>query len=359
MIATAGVTGVLIFDVALMWPELSTLPRADSLLPILNRGFSLAPITVILFGFIVLLLVTAEIVLSIIRVRNRIERQAPRTQEEWFAAFSRTGIADLHRRLLRVAPSDAAPPSHKLLLEGLFEPTQARQELARFYRNLLTRSHFFTALAVLLGALGAGLAQQYRIIEISDPPIATAPILAGFCTLMILVTIGRLAVDAAAEPLLNRIDLLPVERLEIALLHDATLAPKKENPDRLSDVPSEAISAIMTSLTRAVDGGRQSFDAAVAQLMASAEALISAARIFSDQLQHVHNQSPADSGAQTELRAAIEQLTTVIETLPYQVGSFPPLALQESVSDTALLPASLTQERNMGSDLRRLLRQLE
>jgi len=318
--------------------------------------------TVTLFGFIVLLLVTAEIVLSIISVRNRIERQAPWTREEWFAAFSRTGIADLHRRLLRVAPSDAAPPSHKLLLEGLFEPTQARQELARFYRNLLTRAHFFTALAVLLGALAAGLAQQYGIIEISDPPIATAPILAGFCTLMILVTIGKLAIDAAADTLLDRINLLPVERLEIALLRNATLTPTRENPDKLLDVPSEAISAMRTSITRAVDGGRQSFDAAVAKLTASAEALTSTARIFADQL-HAHNQSPADSGAQTELRAAIEHLATVIEMLPYQggdkVGSSPPLKSQESVGDSALLPASLTHDRNMGTDLRRLLRQLE
>src|SRR5204862_3443577 len=141
-------------DIVVVWPMLSSV-----------AVLALAATT--LYGALVLLLTSAVFVVGLYRMRKRL-RQTPQTRDQWVALFAGTGLDRLADRILDLAPPDDRGHPQNLLLQSRIDPGQIRREVVFLFRDWLTRTHFFSALALLLAISGWSAFQEYARVSIID-----------------------------------------------------------------------------------------------------------------------------------------------------------------------------------------------
>jgi len=160
-----------------------------------------------------------------------------------------------------------APVDGTVVLQGRFQPREARREVARLYYIGAARTHFFSALIVLAAGVVLGAAQQHGPLPIMPGPIPTIPTALAVAGLALLAVLARIAVDVTAEPLVEMISRLPAEPTEAGLLRRAaelvetagaagparaaaTSAAAPQIPDRLVTVLEKGHRALFEAIER-------------------------------------------------------------------------------------------------------------
>lgn len=351
-------------------PELAATPHIalwPALVPLLP---ALAVAALAAYGLCTVLLIPAALITEAWRLRRHFERgpaQHDPAAPDWTAAFGEGGLRRLVPPPAAVQPGSASANA-AVVLQGRFEPREARREVARLFYMMMARTLFLTALIVLAASVVLGAAQQLGplpIISGAIPTIAAALAVAG---LALLALLARIAVDVAAEPLIQAIARLPAEVAETGLLRRATeLLETARAPDRRSDaVPAVAVAQIPDRVIEALEQGHRTLSETIERLSAttgglattttsSIEALEAAFRTAAARQQAAVHGAAADNAATTQLRDAVTALTAVLQG----IRTAPPPAATETAAGPDPDAARKEREPDLAQELRKLLQEIE
>jgi hypothetical protein len=275
----------------------------EELLPVLIPGL------IFLYSLTTLLITTALLIVSMLQARSRLTELV--TRDQLLGVFAQTGLKRLGPRIVDPAASEGATA-----IWSPYRLRRARRQILRFYRNRLMRLQFFTGVGGLLAIAALGGAQDYLHITQIEITISARPAFVAALALVLVllfVTFGQMAVDAAGRALLGRISELPFMSASASTLLLPTQGERVGTGSVSGSVasPVGAIAPILDSIERlmeTIERGRNSLRVPMLQLSASAEALASMAKALSER--------PVDTvQAGTEFRTAIDRLTAKIEQL--------------------------------------------
>jgi hypothetical protein len=350
---------------ALVRPELIAVPRAalvPGLVPLLP---ALAVTVLAVYALCAILLTSGNLIAEALRLRRHLDRNPPHhgpARPGWTAAFEGSGLRRLVPPPAAVQPRPA-PADGTVVLQGRFRPREARREVARLCYIDAARTHFFSALIVLAAGVVLGAAQQHGPLPIMPGPIPTVPAALAVAGLVLLAILARIAVDVAAEPLVEMIYRLPAEPTEAGLLRRATellenagaASPARDAaslqiPDRLATVLEQGHRALFEAIERL----STTTDGLATTTTSSIEALEAAFRATELRQLTAAQDGAADTAATAQLRDAVAALTAVLERVR---GS--PAAADATKADAD--PGSSRQERepDLAQELRRLLQEIE
>ena len=210
----------LVAAVAVIWPELTVTPHTAMLSNLKPLVPSVAVVALAAYALCAILLTSGDLIEGALRVRWHLARNPPHhgpAWPDWTAAFDRNGFRRLVPPRAAVQPNPA-PVGGTVVLRGPFEPREARREVARLFYIGAARAHFFSAVIVLAAIVVLGAAQPYSRLSFMPGPIPTVPAGLAVAGLVLLAFLARVAVDVAAEPLIELISRLPAETAEAGLL---------------------------------------------------------------------------------------------------------------------------------------------
>jgi hypothetical protein len=328
IIVLLSTVAALLAAAAVAQPELSLLPRA-ALLP---AGLTLLPTLAVTalaaYALCAILLTSGDLIGGALRMRRYLARIPPDrgpARADWTAAFGRARFRRLMPPPAAVQPWPAAEDG-TIVLQGRFDPREGRREVARLYYIGAARTHFFSALIVLSAGVVLAAAQPYGPVPFAPERIPTVPAALAVAGLLLLAILARIAVDVAAEPLIEMISRLPAEPAETGLLRrTAELLTMAVPANPLRDVPvPAAASQIPDRLGSILEQGHRALCEAIERLSTTTDGLatttrssieaLEAAFRASEQRQHTLAQSAdADVTAITELRDAVVSLTAILQ----------------------------------------------
>jgi outer membrane murein-binding lipoprotein Lpp len=254
---------------------------------------------IFLYALIALLLTALLVMARIMRTRARLTGVT--TRDQLLSVVAQTGLKRLGLQIVDPAPS---------------ERNAARREIGHLYRDRLVRVHFFTGVAGLLAIAALGWIKDYLHITEIEIAVPAGLAFVAALVLVLLFTLGQLAIGAAAASLLDRIS-----ELSFGSVSGHTLLIAAEG-DRVSTnavtssftSPVEAIAPIVDAiegLIEVMDHGRNSIREPMMQLSASAEALAAMAKAISER--------PTDAAPAASHAAIGEQLETAIDRLAVKI----------------------------------------
>jgi hypothetical protein len=347
-------------------PELTALPHS-AILPSLAPLLPTAAVTALaVYALCALLLTSGDLVADGLRVRGHLVRNPPHhgpARPDWTAAFAASGFRRLVPPPAAVQPRPAVA-NGTVVLQGPFQPHQARREVARLYYIGAARAHFFSALLVLAAGVVLGAAQPYgmRFLPGPIPTVAAALAVAG---LVLLALLARVAVDVAAEPLIEMISRLPAETAEAGLLRRtaellATTAAVKSPRDAAAPEEVTTVQQIPDRLGAVLEQGHRALCEAIERLSITTDGLAETTRSSIEALEAAFRASElreqalvhsGDTVAMTDLRDALAALTAVLQ----RVLEAPVPA--EADGARGLTPRS--REPDLALELRKLLQEIE
>jgi hypothetical protein len=371
MIVSSSAIGAIVVGAALAVPEVLNAPRPEIGPRLLAHLPALAVAALAMYALCAMLLATATLIAGTLRVRHHLARTGSdraQAQRDWLADFGANGFQQLARRL---APALAQPAraDGRVVLQDRFSPNETRGEIARLYYISLARSHFFSALIVLAGVVGLGLAQDYNSLPFPSGAVPTTSAILILVGLILLAVLGRIAIDVTAEPLLETIAQLPAERLEVGLLRravellevacnapafDDDRAPSAppQLPERLVSVIEQGHHALLDAVGR-LTANTQALGATV---QSSVETLETTMRTSAAQRQPMDESTVANAAALPELQAAVEELTAVLQRLSASASpedtEAPPLAADP-------VSRRKTPAPRLARELQKLLQEIE
>lgn len=198
-------------------PHAAALPRLAAVLPP-------AVVTALaVYALCAIVLGSCGLIVEALRVRRHLERNPAHhgpARADWTAIFE---TSPLRRLVPARAPTQPRPPpaDGTVVLLGPFRARDARREIARLYYTGAARSHFFSALLLLAAAAVLGAAQLAGPLPHLRWAIPAVPAALAAGGLVLLAVLARIAVDVAAEPLIDAISRLPAETVEAGLLRRA------------------------------------------------------------------------------------------------------------------------------------------
>jgi hypothetical protein len=364
MIVLSSAIGAIVLAVALAVPEILNAPPAEIGPIVLPHLPALAVASLAVFALCVMLLTTATSIAGILRVRYHFAGTAPERlllQREWVTGLGATGFRQLATKLALV-PAPSAGADGRVVLQTRFSPNEARREIARHYYISLARSHYFSALILLAGVIGLGLAQDYGSVPFLDDVIPTTAAVLVLIGLILLTVLGRIAIDVTAEPLLETISQLPAEHVEVGLLRravellefgrTATTADDDRSPAAAPQLPDQLMAIIeqgQHAQLEAIGRLTSSTQALGAAVRSSVETLETTIRATTVQQPSVADDKLADVDTISQLQAAIVELTAVLQRLS---------ALPEDSQEAPLPADSVARPRTPPPHLTRELQQL-
>jgi hypothetical protein len=324
---------------------------------------SLSAAALAAYALVALVLTTGNLVSGILRVRQHLARTvrgrtAP--QRGWIATLGSSRLQQLAPRLEPALVQSGT--ESEAFLHARFSAGETRSEVARLHYISLARSHFFSALIVLAGIVGLGLAQDHGSLPFLSGTIPTTSTVLILVGLILLAILARIAIDVTAEPLLETISQLPAERAEVGLLRRAVQLLEAPRAPSGSDNGSASVSQQADRLVAVIERGDRALLDAIGRLSASTQALgasmqssvdafVTAMRSAQGSAQGHEN---ADATTLPELQAAIEELTAVLQrlsTLPEEAEETP-LAVDPAPRRRAAAP-------RLARELRRLLQEID
>jgi hypothetical protein len=368
MIVLSSAIGGIVAGAALAAPEVLNAPHSE-MGPILRLHLpALAVAALAIYALCAMLLTTATLVAGTLRVRHHLTRNASGrapSQRDWVAEFGENGFRQLAPKLAP-ALAQSARADGRAVLQTRFNPNEARSEIARLYYISLARSHFFTALIVLTGVVGLGLAQDHNSLPFLSGAIPTTSVILILVGLVLLALLGRIAIDVTVEPLLETISQLPAERVEVGLLRRAVeLLEVACNPPASGGDRAPAAPPLPERLVAVIEQGHHALLDAVGRLTAntqalgttmqsSVETLETSMRTVAAHQQPMDGSKVADAAALPELQAAVEELTAVLQRLSASPKDpeEPPLAADPVARRKMPAP-------RLARDLQQLLREIE
>jgi hypothetical protein len=369
MIVLSSAIVALAVAAALALPEVLHAPRAEIGPKLLPHLAAPAVAALAAYGLIAMLLTTATLVAGILRVRQHLARvgddRVP-SRGDWAVGFAANGFQQVAPRISS-ALAQSAGTGGRTVLQTRFNPNETRGEIKRLHYISLARSHFFSALIVLAGVVGLGLAQDYGSLPFLSGTIPTASAILIFVGLVLLAGLGRVAIDVTAEPLLETISQLPAERVEVGLLRRAVelLEIACSAPASDGDRAPSATAQLPERLVSVIEQGQLSLQDAVGHLTAntqalettmrwSVETLETVMRTAAAQQQSIDDNKVADAVHLPELQAAIEELTAVLRRLGTPVEDTEPSVHIDDPDRRRKAPAP-----RLARELQRLLQEIE
>jgi hypothetical protein len=333
-------------------PEVLNAPPAEILPILLAHTPALAVAALAVYALLAMLMVTASVLAGALRARHDLGAG----QRERIVAPSADGFGQLAARLVPVL-SKPGPEEAGIALRTPFALREARRVVARLHYISLARSHFFSAMIVLLGMIALGLAQNHGSLPFSAGTVPTISAILVFVGLVLLTLLGRIAIDVTVEPLFETISQLPAEHAEFHLLRRAVDALETacrtgatlplaqiQFPERLAVAVEDGHRAVLDAVNRLSENTRS----LEAVMQSSIDSIETAARTAVD-----HDKIAADAAGFSELKGAVEQLTAVIQhiaALPRQVEERAPVADPNAPRRKALPP--------LAGELRNLLQEI-
>lgn len=369
MIVLSSALGATVIAAVLAVPEMLNAPSAEIGPILLPYVPALAVAALAVYALCAMLLTTATLVAGTLRVRHHLARTAsdrapPR--RNWGADFGANGFRQLAPRLAP-ALTQSARADGRSVLQTRFNPDETRSEIARLHYISLARSHFFSALIVLAGVVGLGLAQDHGSLPFLPGTIPVTSAVLTLVGLVLLAVLGRIAIDVTAEPLLETIAQLPAERVEVGLLRRAVelLEVACNTPAFDGDRAQPAPSQLPERLVAVIEQGHHALLDAVGRLTAntqaletvlrsSVESLETTMRATDSQQQPVNENKVADAAAFPELQAAVEELTAVLRRL-----SALPENTAEPTLDADPVARRKTPAPRLARELKKLLEEIE
>jgi hypothetical protein len=352
---------------ALAWPALSLTPPAaivPALMPLIPT-FVVTALAV--YALCAIVLAAGNLVFVSLHLRRHLTHGAAHPSAagpDWTAAFAESGL-----QRLAPMPAFSQPRSARaagmLVLQDRFHPGEARKEVARLYYIWAARTHFFSALIALAGAVSLGVAQQHGPLPIVPGPIPTAPAGLILVGLILLAILARLAIDVTIDPLIEVISGFPTEPIDVALfrravevLEDAPIP----RPERDHGAPA-SILQIPDRLVGALEEGHRVLSDAIERLSATTDGLASTTRSSIEALESTfraaeQRQPPAlsttaDMAELSHLRQAMVALTAALERTP--AG---PAAGRDTVPGTDLAVRRRDAQPDLADQLKQLLQEI-
>lgn len=368
VIVLSSAFGALVVVAAIAIPEMIAAPRAEIAPILLSRSPALVVAALAVYGLCAILMTTAILITDILRLRHNLLQTAAdpvSARPEWAAAFV-SGLRRLSPRLA-AALAQSATANGGVALEFRLTAGETRGEWARLYYVSLARSHFLSALIVLAGVAALGLAHDHTSLPLQTGVIPTASALMIIAGLMLLGMLGRIAIDVTAEPLLEGISQLPNELAEVGLLRRAVelLELDRNRPVANGTMPAPP-AQIPERLIASIEQGHHALLDAVGRLSASTGALESTMRTSVEALETTlrmaaAQQRPSEDGKLTdaagfpELRAAVEELTAVLQRL----SAVPEGTEASARADDRTPPSQTASAPRLAHELRQLLQEIE
>lgn len=367
IIVLASALAALAAAAALAPPELMAAPHAAAL-PRLAAVLPAVVVTALaVYALCAIVLSSGGLIGEALRLRRHLDRNPAHhgpARPDWIAVFASSPLRRVVPPAAPVQPRPA-PADGAVLLLGRFCPREARREIARLYYIGAARSHFFSAWMLLTAAVVLGAAQLAGPLPHLRWTIPTAPAALAAGGLVLLAILARIAVDVAAEPLIEAIARRPAETVEVGLLRRATelfetvepaaMAPAAALPAPATQVP-ERLGELLEEGHRALSEAVERLSAATSGLAAtttsSVEALEAVFRAAEPHRQAAAPDAAAATAAMAELRVAVSDLTAVLEGVRRAPGVAhrPPAELG---------PAHAEREPGLAHELRQLLQDIE
>jgi hypothetical protein len=319
------------------------------------------------YALCAILLTSGDLIIGGLQLRHYLAHNPPHTGSawpDWVAAFDSSRLQRLLPPRAAVQPNPV-PADGAVVLQGPFEPHEAWREVARLYYIGAARAHFFSALVMLVAGVMLGAAQAHGPLSFLPGPIPTVPAALAVAGLVLLAILARIAVDVAAEPLIETISRLPAETTEVGLLRRiaelfaaappanrppaaAAPAPTLAIPERLDEILEQGYRAVFEAIERL----SVTTEGLATTTRASVEALEAAFRAAEQREPAGSPFSAGDAAVMTELRDAVRGLTAVLEHVrhaPAIEGDVEPPAFHGRGPDLALELRKLLQEMETAS----------
>jgi hypothetical protein len=361
--------GSIVLAAALAAAEVTNAPRAEIgtiLIPYL-------PVLVVgalgVYGLGAMLLTTTNLVASLIWMRHHLGRAVFGRMPDWRDWIAALGTNGFRRFATRSAQAGPETADDSVTLPAPFTAYEARREIARRHYICLARTHFFSALIVLVGIVGLGVAQNHGALPFRTGVIPTVSAILIVTGLVLLAALARIAIDVTAEPLLETIAQLTIEPEEIGLLRRvASLLETGRDRSVADDGSGELPARFPELLVAAFEQGHLPLLDAVGRLSENTQALESAMRAFVEasettmraaaaQERPVDDDKIAGAMSFPELQAAVEELTAVLRrlsTASEDMGEATTLAAHAAVPARPKAPSS-----GLARELRRLLHEID
>jgi hypothetical protein len=326
IVLSSGI-GAIVLATALAVAEVMNAPHSDIGTILMPHVPVLAVAALGGYGLGAMLLTTTNLVVSMIWMRHHLGRtvfgRTPAWQD-WIAALGTDGFRRLAKRSAQAGPEIA---DDSFALPDPFAADEARREIARRNYICLARSHFLSAVIVLVGIVGLGVAQNHGALPFQTgviPMLSAILIVAG---LLLLAALGRIAIDVTAEPLLETIAHMTVEPEEIGLLRRVVslLDAGRDHPvsdERIGELPARFPEQLVAAfeqghltLLNAVSRLSDITQALEAAMRTSAEAFETTMRSAAAQQRPVDDAKIGGAMSFPELQAAVEELTAVLRRL--------------------------------------------
>jgi hypothetical protein len=350
---------------ALVPPELMAAPHAAAL----PRLTALLPAVVVtalaVYALCAILLGSGGLIGEALRLRRQIERNPAHHWPDWTVVFAASPLRRLVPPPAPVQPRPA-PADGTVVLLGQFRSRDARREIARLFYIGAARSHFFSAWVLLAAAVVLGAAQLAGPLPHLRWTIPAVPAALAAGGLVLLAILARIAVDVAAEPLIEAIARLPSETVEAGLLRRtaelfetaeaAGAEPVAAMPVAMPQIP-ERLGELLEESHRALSEAVERLSAATSGLAATTTSSVEALEaVFRGAEPHPQAAAPDAStiAAMAELRVAVSDLTAVLEGVRPGPG---PGAVQRVPAEPG--PARGEREPGLAHELRQLLQDIE
>ncbi len=238
---------------------------------------------------------------------------------DWIAAFDETPLHTLVPRPVGALPKSARHGT-TILLDTQFDPREARAEAAHLYYLWLARTHSLGALVGLGAIVALGFAQGQGEAAFLAGGIPTGPAALVLVGLLLLVLLGRFAIDVTIAPIVDAVSRLPWEQVDAGRLRYAVDLLETARIDAVTSgrsvagIPSE----LPERLTLALEDGGRALASAGERLSSAAEKLGAVARSAIGEVAawgEIIGAAPDRGGAApiAALQAAIEGLTAQLD----------------------------------------------
>ena len=369
MIVSLSTTGAILVAAAMAVPEVATVARTEIWPTLIPSLPAIAVGALGSYGLCTMVLTTITLVAGILRVRQLIARAAPGTDLGRGSTRAASSASEFDRLVPHVSPTrtDAERSLRSGLSQPRFTARETRSEIARIHYVSLARSHFISALIVLAGIIGLGMAQDRGSLPLHIGPIPTASAVLILAGLLLLAALGRVAIDVTAEPLLETISQLPAARAEVGLLRRVVeLLEAGHNSPSVDDVTPSLSTQLPERLAAVIDEGQRTLLDAIKRLSANTETLEAgmqgALEALETTMQTIVSQQRSSADGKVveatgfaELQAAVEELTALLRRLSTASEA-------AEGSEMASAPASALPNAHplgIARELRRLLQEID
>jgi hypothetical protein len=316
---------------------------------------------VAVYALCAILVTSGSLIVQASRLRRYLYRD-PADSEPGDLGWAEAIQASKLRQLvppLAVAPL-LMPADGTAVLQNRFEPEKARREVARLFYVGAARAHFFSALIVLAAGVVLGAAQQRGPLPLIPGPVPTVPTALAIAGLVLVAFLARIAVDVAAEPVIETISRLPTEPPEAGLLRRAIElmeAMQTAGPVTTLQIPGQLAASLeqgQLALLDAIERLSTTTNGLATTTISSIDAVEAAFRTIEARQQASLQRAGMDTAAMAELRQALSGLTAALERGRGRTDTIAETAAR-SDPDTS----RRQREPGLAQELRKLLQEIE